>query len=77
MPGQDGTGPQGHGPKSGRGLGPCGRGQGKGFGRKRGFGFRHSESNELTKDEQKKMLETELRELEEEKLEIDKRLRAL
>lgn len=34
MPAQDGTGPQGMGPATGRGLGPCGMGV---FGR-RGFG---------------------------------------
>jgi len=48
MPGYDGTGPRGHGPATGRGLGPCGRGLvsdrgfaygcGRGLGRGRGFG---------------------------------------
>lgn len=47
MPGYDGTGPQGFGPMTGRGMGACGRGYGRrygygsgagrGFGR--GFGF--------------------------------------
>jgi len=32
MPTQDGTGPQGKGPLTGRGLGPCGCGLGRGFG---------------------------------------------
>jgi len=40
MPALDKTGPQGQGPLTGRGLGPCGRGLGMraGFGRCRGFG---------------------------------------
>ena len=45
MPAQDGTGPMGGGPLTGRGLGPCGRGfglgrgfRGRGFGIGRGFG---------------------------------------
>ena len=42
MPGFDRTGPMGYGPRTGRGLGPCGmgfrRGAGMGFGR--GMGFR-------------------------------------
>jgi len=36
MPAFDGTGPQGKGPLTGRGMGRCGGGQGKG----RGFGRR-------------------------------------
>ena len=35
MPAFDGTGPQGMGPMTGRGMGPCGRGMGRRF----GFGF--------------------------------------
>lgn len=40
MPAFDRTGPQGQGPMTGRGLGPCGtgRGMGMGFGRGRGYG---------------------------------------
>ncbi len=51
MPGKDGTGPQGQGPKTGRGLGKCnaggrtkapqgpgGRGSGRGAGRGKGQG---------------------------------------
>lgn len=53
MPNRDGTGPNGRGPLTGRGLGPCargnrgrgngvnqGRGQGRGFGQGRGTGRR-------------------------------------
>ena len=78
MPGQDGSGPRGEGPLSGRGFGPCGRGlaRGRGLGRGlgrdfgfgRGFGLR--EPVELSKEEQKKILEAE-------KQEIEKRLKEL
>ena len=40
MPNRDRTGPNGAGPLTGRGLGPCGGGQR--FGRGRGFGLRQS-----------------------------------
>ena len=48
MPGFDRTGPSGQGPRTGRGLGPCGggqafgrgRGAGRGMGFGRGYGFR-------------------------------------
>ena len=39
MPRFDGTGPAGMGPMTGRGLGPCGAGMKRGFGRGRGFGY--------------------------------------
>jgi len=79
MPGFDRTGPRGYGAMSGRGMGPCGRGMryGRGFGRGRGFGFRYTEPVELTKDEQKKILETELKDIEAEKQEIEKQLKKL
>ncbi|MFA5135974.1 MAG: DUF5320 domain-containing protein [Patescibacteria group bacterium] len=32
MPAFDGTGPQGVGPMTGRGMGPCGQGKGRGMG---------------------------------------------
>lgn len=40
MPNRDGTGPEGKGPKTGRGQGRCGGGnaQGKGYGPKDGTG---------------------------------------
>ena len=38
MPALDKTGPQGQGPMTGRGLGPCGGGKRMGFGRCRGYG---------------------------------------
>jgi len=74
MPRQDGTGPLGQGAVTGRGLGPCGSGMRRGFGRGcgRGFGFRRPIT--LTKEEEKKILEAELKEVDLEKQEIEKRL---
>ncbi|MGC8880974.1 MAG: DUF5320 domain-containing protein, partial [Minisyncoccia bacterium] len=45
MPRFDGTGPMGLGPRTGRGLGPCGRGYGYGY----GYGYRRfaSPKNEI------------------------------
>ena len=79
MPYQDGTGPQGQGPMTGRGLGPCGRGLGfrQGF---KGMGFRKFfQGTELTlsKEQEKKILEAQLVEVEAEKTEIEKRLKEI
>ncbi|MEA1962767.1 MAG: DUF5320 domain-containing protein [Patescibacteria group bacterium] len=38
MPNRNGTGPEGKGPKTGRGLGPCGDGTPRGGGRGMGLG---------------------------------------
>jgi len=38
MPVFDKTGPLGQGPKTGRGMGPCGGGKGRGMGKGMGFG---------------------------------------
>ncbi len=76
MPGLDRTGPFGMGPMTGRGFGFCGRGirrgMGRGFAYRRGFGF-----TEMTKEEEKKLLEQEKKILEEEKKEIEARLKEL
>ena len=85
MPAQNGTGPLGQGAMTGRGLGPCGSGMRRGFGRGcgrgfgRGFGFRarYTEPITLTKDEEKKILEADLMDIETEKQEIAKRLKEL
>ncbi|MBS3089162.1 DUF5320 domain-containing protein [Candidatus Pacearchaeota archaeon] len=69
MPRQDRTGPQGFGPLTGRGLGLCGCGM------RRGFGFRRAVA--LTKEEEKKILEVELEEVNLEKQEIEKRLKEI
>ncbi|MFA5258725.1 MAG: DUF5320 domain-containing protein [Candidatus Pacearchaeota archaeon] len=79
MPNIDGTGPRGMGALSGRGLGLCGngmrRGCGKGFGK--GFGFRRGFTTQvtLTKEEEKKILEADLKDIETEKEAIQIRLK--
>lgn len=82
MPRMDGTGPMGYGPFTGRGFGPCGRGMRRGFGR--GFVWRQfsgtaytAEPVTLAKEEQKKILEAELKEIEAEKKEIQNKLKEL
>ena len=85
MPGFDGTGPWGLGPGSGWGLGPCGagmafrRGRGRGFGR--GFGWRrfwgYPYQPQITKKEEKEILEDEVLALEEELKGIKARLAEL
>ncbi len=86
MPGYDGYGPDGRGPLTGRGFGPCrgsGRGFRRGFGRSFGRGFRsygfYDEpfSRPLTKTEEKKILEEELNDLDEEKKAIQEKLKEL
>lgn len=77
MPGFDGTGPNGQGPRTGRGMGNCdqAQGQGRGFGRGRGMGqgqCRFANSNEAitvqarleTLKANKKRLEAEIESLE-------------
>ncbi len=77
MPGFDGTGPAGQGAMTGRGLGQCGCGMRRGFGR--GFGRRLGFRQQviLTNEEEKKILEAEVKEIELEKQEIEKRLKEL
>jgi Family of unknown function (DUF5320) len=91
MPRFDQTGPAGYGPGTGRGMGPCGRGMAfgrgfcRGFGRGRGFGMgfgpgfygNYSEPEPLSKDAQKQLLEAELKRIEAEKTEIQRRLTTL
>ena len=81
MPNFDGTGPQGMGAMTGRGLGPCGggmrRGCGRGFGR--GFGWKRGFATPvtLTKEEEKKILEADLKDIEVEKEAIQRRLKEM
>ena len=79
MPNMDGTGPQSMGALTGRGLGPCGggmrRGCGRGFGRGFGFRGRYATPVTLTKDEEKKILEADLKDIETEKEVIQRRLK--
>ena len=39
MPGFNGIGPNGQGPRTGRGFGPCGQGLGRGMGQRMGGGM--------------------------------------
>jgi len=93
MPRFNGTGPGGLGPGTGWGLGPCGAGMGfrRGFGRGlgRGFGWRRfggygqwdypyqPYQPQITKKEEKEMLEDEVAGLEEELKAIKARLTEL
>lgn len=65
MPNRDKTGPQGQGPMTGRGFGPCCDGRGFGRGRGMGRGFRFW-SKPLTRDEEKQDLESYKKNLEDE-----------
>jgi len=77
MPNRNGTGPLGQGAMTGKGMGPCGCGQRRGFGGGRGMGFRNSTTIVLTKEEEKKILEAELKEIDLEKQEIENKLKTI
>ena len=68
MPGLDKTGPQGQGPMTGRGFGPCGGGRGCGYGN--GYGYRRF----FTQTEEKEMLQQEAEMLEQELKAVKERL---
>ena len=71
----NGTGPQGQGAMTGRGLGPCGRGLGfrRGMGFSRGFYGRQV----ITEKQEKAILEDELEALKQEIQDTEKRLKEL
>ena len=78
MPGFDRTGPMGYGPRTGRGLGPCGRGMAfrRGFGR--GFGrFAEPVNEKEALNEELKVIEEEKKFLDQDAAEIKKRLKEL
>ena len=85
MPNRDGTGPMGQGPMTGRGMGPCGAGQARGFGGGRGFGRGQGRGfgrvipvyQEPTKEQEAEILKAEKTEIERELKEIEKRLKEL
>ncbi len=92
MPNFDGTGPEGRGPMTGRGMGNCAEARPRrffrrGFGRGIGYGFRRAfnysqdypvnEPATFTKEEQKKILQEELKDMENEKKAIEKRLKEM
>ena len=70
MPKYNGTGPSGYGPGTGWGMGPCGAGMRRGYGRWGGYGFGRfiSPKNELAAlEDEEKMLKEELEAIREEK----------
>ena len=88
MPGYDMTGPAGYGPGSGRGMGPCGRGMAYGRGCRQGFARGNGRRNgyvwncypdaePIGKEAQKQILEAELKRIEAEKAEIERRLNSI
>ncbi len=72
MPNKDRTGPLGEGPRTGRGLGPCGTGTGirRGIGAGRGFGNRQNFN-------QTEISEDKIEKLEEENIELRKELKKI
>ena len=80
MPRIDGTGPQGAGPLTGRGLGPCGQGLARGrggffgrFGRGLGFSRRWTQTDEKAAlEEEEQILKEELAQIQEEKKTLKK-----
>lgn len=76
MPAFDQTGPQGMGPSTGRGFGPCGRGMG--FGRRlgcgRGLGKYFGWNTPQTKEEKLKDIEAYQSALKEELEDVEKQL---
>ncbi len=73
MPKFDGTGPSGQGPRTGRGMGPCGGGMSwsRGYDHKlcRRF-YTKKEESEMLEDEEEKALEEELKAVKERLAEI-------
>ncbi len=79
MPEFDGTGPQGAGSGTGRGMGNCGQGMKKGFGgrcynrgMRMGLQFDSKEDKMKMLNNQEKMLREELKAIEEEKKSLEK-----
>ncbi len=87
MPGGDGTGPNGFGPGTGWGRGPCSYGRDRSLGRRRfwrnrgvGFGrggYNSSYEKPVTPEEEKNFLEMEAKGLETELKIIQKRIKDL
>lgn len=75
MPRFDGTGPNGAGPGTGWGLGPCGGGRAWGLGR--GFNNCFAHRNYLTKQEEAKMIQEEVTAMEEDLKALKERLKEI
>jgi len=74
MPDFDGSGPR-RSSVAGKGLGPCGRGFGRGWGYGRGFFCQRPVY--MTKDEEKEFIKEELELIEREKKALEERLKEL
>lgn len=74
MPAYDQTGPQGMGPMTGRGFGPCGRGFGRRMGFGRGLGRYFGWNTPQTKEEKVKDIQAYLNALKEEIEDVEKQL---
>jgi len=82
MPRQNGTGPMGTGPMSGRGMGPCGKGSGSGLGIGRGYGramcgWFYRKYQAMSKDERKDLLKSEIEDLKQEMQMVEEELKGL
>ena len=88
MPGFDKTGPQGFGERTGRGLGNCGERTGRGLGNcvggmRQGFGCRagrcgfYGMAGQVNQQDEQKILESDLVDLENEKRVISERIEIL
>jgi len=73
MPRFNGMGPFGCGPMTGRSMGPCGGGMGYGRGQGRGYGWTEA-PGDVTKEEEKELLEREAKVLENQIEQIQKRI---
>ncbi|MDD4352352.1 MAG: DUF5320 domain-containing protein [Candidatus Gracilibacteria bacterium] len=73
MPNFDGTGPQGQGPLTGRGMGKCagakGGGLGRGMGRRAGRGCIY---NNVSVDDEKKLLQADIKAMQDRLQELGK-----
>ncbi len=81
MPNLNRTGPQGAGPRTGRGMGKCAPGNNLRFGFGRGYGVgrgrRFFNAPQATEQEEKQALQDELKALREEAKQIESRLEEL
>lgn len=79
MPRFDGTGPAGMGPRTGRGMGLCGSGFGRGYGMGSGYNCPTCPmyGRRMTKDEEKELLKEELEEVKAEAKAVEERLSEL
>ena len=75
MPGFNGFGPNGLGPRTGRGFGPCGRGQGMRNCYGRGYGVGYNSS--ITNEQEQEILNENMNDLQKEIEAIKARIKEL